>query len=1238
MTTSLDQDPFANVRGKPQLQRLNVVLQAITEVINSGKAVEADAQPSPIEYMGTFLQAMERHETQPEAQLDCIIHLLSLTLPQVSPAILSKKSCLIGAMLVRLLEVHTESTATSRHLLQCISCVVKHVHSSQWQSKEALRMLQSLLVFSVDPRPKLRKDAQKGVQQVLKSAQLSPGGTLPKTVAEISRDFFVRELSECTPKDHQVALHMASVLGNILHLFQSKDCACILEALFILARAEKPMLMLTTLRCAERFLRSDEFRTDDNSAKFVEQMVSALTGLKPHPSNVDGMKAYYYAVLAGFERLHELAPEVCQDAVASFIGTLPDGLLNEDMQLRQACADCMRRLIEKCCDERMVKRAAAMASMPEAQRTPSPLERIVSTLRSLLGFRFKPAWFFVFRIFSSLFRVLGRTPGTSTFLGPVVADLGTLRDSDQLHEHIRKEADEAIGHAIRYLGAKCVLEILPLNLPTSDSNLAQRGVSLNKAILSTRLWILPLLKTWVECSTLSLFGQDLLLKAEDLLTQAETSSKAQKPIEAKTFYSIAEQIWQSFPAFCNFPSDIRSFRHIARSLSRYLTDSELARPHVLAGISGLIQKYQDVIQAEEEQSKEDGDKKVSQFPLTADGARECLKYVAPFAKNFLPMFFNLLGETPSEKRDTVARAISLYASIADRALVGKLVESVMGKLAEAVTEGSDSMTGENSNEKAHSLADIAETLIQYMNSERIRDVYATIKPMFVHQDGILQKKSYKILRAMCEHHGAFVSEHIADFLTEVTGAQQHCSSSAKRCRLKSLQGLISRVPDFNDEKILKEFIPVVLAEIMLSVKESNHKTQSVAYDLLIFLGNRMNNSTTSEPADDEARKASVPELFLMIFGAIAAPSPHMKSGAVLALSRLIFEFRETLPEDTVRETVSTVGLLLQDKSREVVQSVLGFIKTSVCAFPPNVLMPCLPSLVEGLCIWCDDAKNHFRTKIRIIFERMIRRFGIQTLQQLVPEKNHNLLRSLVKQNNKRIRQEQDRDKQRRDKSSRPAEGDQPEEEDAGMSESDEADSRPSARQSAVWLREAGDSAMDLLSENVSGQLATADPEKRSRRQRRKAEQIKGLTEDDEGRIVIEDIDDDDDNDMSDDSATDDMASLSLKSPQKKKKKGRPTLGKRRRGDDTGNERAAKRGKGAGGARRSGKNSGPGSEYKSKRAGGDMKRAGAPDPFAYVALQPKHLNRRQRSQAGRQFDGLVRAAKSGAKRGKRRKKK
>ncbi len=61
-------------------------------------------------------------------------------------------------------------------------------------------------------------------------------------------------------------------------------------------------------------------------------------------------------------------------------------------------------------------------------------------------------------------------------------------------------------------------------------------------------------------------------------------------------------------------------------------------------------------------------------------------------------------------------------------------------------------------------------------------------------------------------------------------------------------------------------------------------------------------------------------------GAIAAPSPHMKSGAVLALSRLIFEFRDGLPEDTVREAVATVGLLLQDKSREVVQSVLGFVK------------------------------------------------------------------------------------------------------------------------------------------------------------------------------------------------------------------------------------------------------------------------------------------------------------------------
>ncbi len=43
----------------------------------------------------------------------------------------------------------------------------------------------------------------------------------------------------------------------------------------------------------------------------------------------------------------------------------------------------------------------------------------------------------------------------------------------------------------------------------------------------------------------------------------------------------------------------------------------------------------------------------------------------------------------------------------------------------------------------------------------------------------------------------------------------------------------------------------------------------------------------------------------------------------------------------------------------------------------EILRPHLQQLVPALLIWSHDHKNHFKAKVRHIFERMIRRFGYE---------------------------------------------------------------------------------------------------------------------------------------------------------------------------------------------------------------------------------------------------------------------
>jgi len=62
----------------------------------------------------------------------------------------------------------------------------------------------------------------------------------------------------------------------------------------------------------------------------------------------------------------------------------------------------------------------------------------------------------------------------------------------------------------------------------------------------------------------------------------------------------------------------------------------------------------------------------------------------------------------------------------------------------------------------------------------------------------------------------------------------------------------------------------------------------------------------------------------------------------------------------------TVLLLMREKSREVVKSVIGFIKVAVSALPHETLQQELPHVVQSLMLWAGESKNRFRLKIKVI--------------------------------------------------------------------------------------------------------------------------------------------------------------------------------------------------------------------------------------------------------------------------------
>jgi ribosomal RNA-processing protein 12 len=114
----------------------------------------------------------------------------------------------------------------------------------------------------------------------------------------------------------------------------------------------------------------------------------------------------------------------------------------------------------------------------------------------------------------------------------------------------------------------------------------------------------------------------------------------------------------------------------------------------------------------------------------------------------------------------------------------------------------------------------------------------------------------------------------------------------------------------------------------------------------------------------------------------------------------------------LNEILSTLLVFIGSANREIVKSALGFIKLSVHTLPFEMVMPHLNQLVPALLNWSGDHKNHFKVKVRHIFERMIRRFGWEAVYSCVGNETEDKERGKVLLN---IKKRKDRAKRRKAK-------------------------------------------------------------------------------------------------------------------------------------------------------------------------------------------------------------------------------
>ena len=348
--------------------------------------------------------------------------------------------------------------------------------------------------------------------------------------------------------------------------------------------------------------------------------------------------------------------------------------------------------------------------------------------------------------------------------------------------------------------------------------------------------------------------------------------------------------------------------------------------------------------------------------------------------------------------------------------VATLVEGSMADEAKQKENKSKSSTGNHMPPTSHTLMDLIIALSMYLPRSAFQRLFALSSNLLMSTstDPQLVKKAYKIIPRLSMADSGIVAlkDRNSELQTLLLSTADQTPIPARRDRLLAIQTLIEHLPTSD-----LHFIPSILSEVVLACKDPNEKARQAGFATLVSLAERIvddkrnppntvikNSKVPGMPSDAPDAKATIEEVFTMTSAGLAGSSPHMVAASATALSRLVFEFHEVLDPAFMTELLSTMEIFLESNNREIVRSVLGFVKVAIVVCPVDeVLRPRMSELMPRVIRWSKEHKGRLRAKVKGILERVVRKFNPAEVEAWVPESDKKLIANIRKEKERRKR-------------------------------------------------------------------------------------------------------------------------------------------------------------------------------------------------------------------------------------------
>jgi len=609
-----------------------------------------------------------------------------------------------------------------------------------------------------------------------------------------------------------------------------------------------------------------------------------------------------------------------------------------------------------------------------------------------------------------------------SWIKSLVTSLLRLHDDVKKDNTARTAVEYAMSTIIRGMGVELFLSVVEFVNDDADDEDGTRKANNNNTttgggIRDDRAWLLPLMKQSAATTTATAgTGIDVAVTSRTRMSffQGRVLTLARKcdAASADGHRTAAEvsiqkarvvELWSLFPAFCVCPMDVKeNFGTVAKTVVKALGDHgryPKLIPIICGGLKNLTIGIMERAAASPSSSKATEDRDVlsnvstkilpSLFKLV-----ETLNQSSSKANEEGSMDIDTKSKEAQTKNqqstqlvEAVTDTIGQLAQICPPEFLQNLFKKVVARLLQATTEVGEGNDKNATAMRMSSLLGLGQALVASgsLDEASLSLLYRSVRPLVRtdEHDPRVQKRAYKVLAEICDRHKEYFvnsPERLGEMTDLLVDSIVTCQVSARHMRLKCMGCIVSGFDSENATHMA--VIPKIMGEVLLCLKDSNAKTREAAYQLLLAMAVARDDMT---------------DYFRIILAALGAQTTHMRSAAVMALSRLTFEYArdDFTVQELLPSLMQTVAVLFDDSSREVTKSVIGFVRVSVAAMTSEQLEPLLPEVVGGIMKY-NKGKDRFRAKIKIILKKLVRVYGYEKIAPLVPEKDTRLITHMRK--------------------------------------------------------------------------------------------------------------------------------------------------------------------------------------------------------------------------------------------------